>query len=91
MFIDKFIPHEEPDLERSPVALADRLELGLRIDRWSLSLVNTAFFQKRKEGVPFYDRYLAYSEPNPNGVITASGLPLRYVRSATLHFAYQII
>lgn len=90
VFTETFIPHQEPEVERSPVALAARVELGLRIDRWTMSLFNTAFFQKRKEGVPFYDRYLAYSEPHPNGVITASGLPLRYVRSATLHFAYQI-
>ena len=90
VFAEKFIPHQEPDLERSPLTLAGRLELGLRIDRWSLSLVNTAFFQKRKEGVPGYYRYLVFSDPNPDESITATGVPLRYVRSATLHFAYQI-
>lgn len=91
VFAEKFVPHQEPDLERSPLALAGRFELGLRIDRWSLSLVNTAFFQKRKTGVPSYSRFLTISdEPNPDGSLTTSGVPLRYVRSATLHFAYQI-
>jgi hypothetical protein len=90
VFSKKVIPYLEPDLEKSPLALAGQLELGLRIDRWSLSLVNTAFFQKRKEGVPSYDRYLTFSDPNPDGSITPSGVPLRYVRSATLHFACQI-
>ncbi|WP_367392625.1 outer membrane beta-barrel protein [Lewinella sp. LCG006] len=91
VFTNKYIPHQEPAIERSPIALAGRVELGLRIDRWTMSLVNTAFFQERKTGVPYYSRFLTISdEPNPDGSLTTSGVPLRYVRSSTLHFAYQI-
>lgn len=90
VFTEKINPRSKSDMEKSPLGVAGRLELGLRINRWSLSLVNTAFFQKRREGAPAYERYLDFSEPDSSGAITVSGTPLRYVRSAALHFAYQI-
>lgn len=86
---NSYVPVKEDEIEKSPFGLGGRLEIGARINRWSLSLVNTAFFQKRRKGIPNYNRYLNITE-NPDGSATVTGVPLRYVRSATVQFAYQL-
>lgn len=80
---------ESEELERSRLRLAGLLELGLEVDKFTLALGTTMFFQTSQKGIPGYYRSLPYIE-NEDGSFTSQGTPVRYVSSLDVKLYYAL-